>query len=480
MQQQMSEARVLRGIQGHAHTHSSSRTPTKMTAEQQTAVVDRHNQLRASRNATHQPCTAADMEVMVWDDQLAADAQAYADGCVGDHAEGAGSKFGENIFIQFPDTSYTGKDLVSGVQSWHDEIVDTVWDINDRKVTSKPLDKCTEVSGDSCNVGHYFQVIWAKSNKIGCGVSSCTSSFSVSGSDYKTGVLMVCRYDAPASLGAGQTNSLPYMYGKPCAACPGHCSNGLCTAPPIRCLDKLGGDNTIDIGSKKYTSCGDLVKDYGADSQMPWCTQLAPMMQGEDLCKLSCGKCKVPAGVGAQYCGGGTGDGAAKAVKPKDEGQNEKGEGKQIAKEGKGEGEEDGNGKGEGEGKGEGDREGEGQSEGGGEGEGDDEDEHHHHHHVKGEDEADGDGEDDHWGNWTYAEDEGGEKDEGENLEDEPAEDGWTDPWGDEDDEDYHEESDEDAPHEKDAPEDDDWDWNMMSMPKKDHGKVAKAPHKKR
>lgn len=191
------------------------------------AVVDKHNDLRRTRNAEHQPCTAADMEAMVWDAQLAADAKAYSDDCVGDHADGAGSQFGENIWVQYPDHRYTTDDLVAGVQSWYDEIVDTVWNIDDMKVTSKPYDQCTETSGDTCNVGHYFQVIWAKSAKVGCGVTACNAGFSASGAQYPSGVLMVCRYSPAASLGAGQTNSLPYIYGRPCAACPDSCSDGL-------------------------------------------------------------------------------------------------------------------------------------------------------------------------------------------------------------------------------------------------------------
>jgi len=394
-QQQTAVAKVLRGDQGRMDTGSYTRTPTKMTGDQQKAVVDKHNQLRAQHNATHQPCTAADMEAMVWDDQLAQDAQAYADGCVGDHADGAGSKFGENLWIQFPDMAYTTKDLVSGVQSWQDEIVDTVWGINDRKVTSKPVDKCTDRSGDHCNVGHYFQVIWAKSNKIGCGVAACSSGFTVSGSDLGTGVLMICRYDKAASLGAGETNSLPYIYGKPCAACPDHCSNGLCTATPTRCLDKLGGDNTINIGGKEFTSCPDLVKAHAADSQMPWCTKLAPMMKADNTCALSCRKCTVPAGVGAI----GSCDGADATKEVVNDGKEAEGETKQD--DGKGEGVDEGkdaNVQKEGEGT-------------GGE-------------HVKDKDAGE---DDDSWGNWTSSEDE--EHHQKTHGDEEEAEGSWTDPW---------------------------------------------------
>lgn len=267
--------------------------PSKMTEEEKNAVVDRHNQLRSKRNATYQPCTAADMEAMVWDDELAAEAQSWADGCVGDHADGAGSKFGENLWMSYPAITYTAGELAHGVQEWYDEILDSVWGIDDKRGTGKP----------GTTVGHYWQVIWAKSNRVGCGVSACDHHFSISGADYGSGVLLVCRYQSPASLkGSGDTNSPPYLFGKPCAACPDHCSDGLCTAPPTRCLDRLGGDNTINIGGRKYDSCKDLVKDYSADSSMPWCTQLAQMMKAEHTCELSCGKCTVPAFVGPEYC----------------------------------------------------------------------------------------------------------------------------------------------------------------------------------
>jgi len=217
-------------------------TASKFTAEEKTAVVNRHNDFRSKRNESHQPCAASDMEAMVWDDAIAEEAQAWADGCIGDHAEGAGSQFGENIYVSMPKTDYDAKELASGVDDWYSEMKDSVWGIDDRKGTSKP--------GATC--GHYWQVIWARSNKVGCGVASCKSSLMVSGVDQGPGLLLVCRYQSPASLkDAGDTNSLPYIFGKPCGACPNDCTNGLCTAKPTRCLDKLGGDNAITIGEKK-------------------------------------------------------------------------------------------------------------------------------------------------------------------------------------------------------------------------------------
>jgi len=273
-------------------------TASKFTAEEKTAVVNRHNDFRSKRNETYQPCAASDMEAMVWDDALAEEAQAWADGCIGDHAEGAGSQFGENLYMSMPKTDYDAKELASGVDDWYSEMKDSVWGIDDRKGTSKP--------GATC--GHYWQVIWARSNKVGCGVASCKSSLMISGADQGPGLLLVCRYQSPASLkDAGDTNSLPYIFGKPCGACPNDCTNGLCTAKPTRCLDKLGGDNAITIGSTRFDSCAELVKEHPAGSSMPWCSTLAGMMEAEDSCPLSCGKCTVPEGVGKEWCNGGTG-----------------------------------------------------------------------------------------------------------------------------------------------------------------------------
>merc|ERR1719454_2025819 len=81
-----------------------------------TLIVNKHNELRG---AVSQPCTAADMETLVWDDTIAAASQAYADNCVGDHdpqlkSMGGTIPHGENLYMHFPQTTYTDNDIITG------------------------------------------------------------------------------------------------------------------------------------------------------------------------------------------------------------------------------------------------------------------------------------------------------------------------------------------------------------------------------
>merc|ERR1740130_2511425 len=52
------------------------------------------------------------METLAWDDTLAAESQAWADKCVGDHDPGASVKFGENLWMLTSASTYESKDIV--------------------------------------------------------------------------------------------------------------------------------------------------------------------------------------------------------------------------------------------------------------------------------------------------------------------------------------------------------------------------------
>ena len=66
--------------------------------------------------------------------------------------------------------------------------------------------------------GHYTQVVWAKTTKLGCGYIYQNAKHTV-----------VCNYNP-----AGNFISQPiYKTGRPCTACPStmaKCDDGLCTA----------------------------------------------------------------------------------------------------------------------------------------------------------------------------------------------------------------------------------------------------------
>merc|ERR1719440_1493850 len=140
-------------------------------------------------------------------------------------------------------TSYTQQHLLdSGVYGWYSELRDTEWTAT--AVNSKAGRNgaaCISPDGtDKCFIGHYTQVVWAKSNKLGCGLKVCSSGLTVSGTSYASGVILVCRY-TPMGNSADRVNGIdiPYMYGAPCAACSGSCTNNLCTSAPNRCKDDV-------------------------------------------------------------------------------------------------------------------------------------------------------------------------------------------------------------------------------------------------
>lgn len=97
------------------------------------------------------------MKKMQWDSNLAALAQEWADDCEykqGNKENSVEEYIGQNILWN---TDYTNISATA-VKLWHDEVVDYNFESN------------------SCNskevCGHYTQVMWADSYRLGCGKSS--------------------------------------------------------------------------------------------------------------------------------------------------------------------------------------------------------------------------------------------------------------------------------------------------------------------
>ncbi|KAF5760287.1 putative CAP domain-containing protein [Helianthus annuus] len=119
--------------------------------------VNQHNCIRRVLN----------LPPLVWDDKVAERAQAWANkrtDCAMIHSEGGG----ENLA--------SGHDLSGlwAVQLWIDERLDYDYSKNE----------CTAMCG------HYTQVVWKNTTKVGCGKSRCT--------DGKSNMI-VCNYDPPGN-----------------------------------------------------------------------------------------------------------------------------------------------------------------------------------------------------------------------------------------------------------------------------------------
>lgn len=134
-------------------------------------ITAAHNMVRANVS----PAAATPIPDLVWDDALGDVAQAYADGCVFEHSMG---KFGENLFASSGNTP-----PAEVVKSWADEVSSYDYASN----------------GCSGVCGHYTQVVWADSRKLGCGVANCTEN-SPFGSQFPTWQLWVCNYDPPGNF----------------------------------------------------------------------------------------------------------------------------------------------------------------------------------------------------------------------------------------------------------------------------------------
>ncbi|XP_047652529.1 peptidase inhibitor 16 isoform X1 [Phacochoerus africanus] len=166
-------------------------------------MVELHNFYRAQVTPP-----AANMLQMRWDEELAAFAKAYAQQCVWGHNKERGRR-GENLFA----ITDKGLDVPLAMEEWYHE-----WEHYN-------LSAATCAAGQMC--GHYTQVVWAKTERIGCGAHLCEK---LQGIEEANIHLLVCNYEPPGNM-KGQR---PYQEGTPCSQCPSgyRCENSLCE--PIR------------------------------------------------------------------------------------------------------------------------------------------------------------------------------------------------------------------------------------------------------
>uniref|UniRef100_A0A8C8SG81 SCP domain-containing protein n=1 Tax=Pelusios castaneus TaxID=367368 RepID=A0A8C8SG81_9SAUR len=135
-----------------------------------------HNNLRSNVIPT-----ARNMRHMSWDPALAKSAKAWAKRCQFDH----------NIYLKVPgkmhpDFTPVGENIWTGslslfsvsaaLQKWYDEV--TSYNFNTRSCTAK--------------CGHYTQVVWDTSYKVGCAVQFCPRVTGFKG--LTDGAHFVCNY----------------------------------------------------------------------------------------------------------------------------------------------------------------------------------------------------------------------------------------------------------------------------------------------
>jgi len=200
--------------------------------------MESHNRFRArlangeeDRGSPGPQPPASNMREMIWDDELAGVAQAHADQCVFEHdcsdcrrVERFG--VGQNLYIYKQSLRRAETDWEKAVEDWYDEVT----------LFSSAKVEPFQFSSD---IGHYSQLVWADTDKVGCGATSYRE-----GKWFST--LYTCNYGPNGNYVRGQM----YKEGSSCSACPADtagCSQaypGLCaqgqlvqtftSAPPTR------------------------------------------------------------------------------------------------------------------------------------------------------------------------------------------------------------------------------------------------------
>ncbi|KAK2858716.1 hypothetical protein Q5P01_003336 [Channa striata] len=170
--------------------------------------VNEHNKARSSVDPP-----ASNMLYMTWDEGLAITARAWAKRCVFKHniylkeAHRVHPTFpsvGENIWTGHPPSIFN---VTLAFKKWVDE--------------KKDYDYGTNTCQNMC--GHYTQVVWASSYKVGCAVQLCPKG--VEKFTGKEGVIFVCNYATAGNfVGMG-----PYWSkGEACSGCGDTCDKKLC------------------------------------------------------------------------------------------------------------------------------------------------------------------------------------------------------------------------------------------------------------
>ncbi|XP_054436101.1 glioma pathogenesis-related protein 1 [Pteronotus mesoamericanus] len=192
-----------------SYSHSASRLPDIDNEGFIKDCVHIHNKFRSEVKPR-----ASDMLYMTWDPALAQVAKAWARNCKFSHNEKLKIPYRlHSNFTSLGENIWTGTvsifSVSSAITSWYNEI----------QYYDFPTQKCSKVCG------HYTQVIWADSYKVGCAVQHCPK---VSGLDFSNVAHFVCNYGP-----AGNYPTWPYKKGYICSACSkkDNCVDNMCTNP---------------------------------------------------------------------------------------------------------------------------------------------------------------------------------------------------------------------------------------------------------
>jgi len=245
-----------------------------LTESDKESLLEMHNTQRSNTalGKTGTQPMATDMVKLVWDQDIADGAKAWADNCKWMHDFNYGK--GENLY--WAGSSGDNIDnidrLLRGVQRWYNEHSYYDYDKN----------KCE--NGKAC--GHYIQNVRTQTKKVGCGYATdCNFSGTV-----RFEAFLVCRYDNSGNWGGQKPYTKANTSNEVTSACPSgydpDSTSGLCilSSKPTVCKNSMSimilttedGDSAPYMCNKKSNQVGFSCSETG---------KLA------SHCPVTCGKC---------------------------------------------------------------------------------------------------------------------------------------------------------------------------------------------
>ncbi|XP_072042763.1 GLIPR1-like protein 1 [Amphiura filiformis] len=163
-------------------------TIVHFTQAEKDAILNRHNELRGQVSPP-----AQDMKYMYWDDNEANEAEQWAAACTAGHNRGGQNMWGNSGSLGSPPGG------VRATNGWHFEYN---WYNHD-------ANSCSAICG------HYTQVVWSTTNKVGCGAAFCPKVVdSYTGKTHSNWWIVICNYSP-----GGNNGRRPYTKGPSCEGC---------------------------------------------------------------------------------------------------------------------------------------------------------------------------------------------------------------------------------------------------------------------
>jgi len=205
--------------QGPSSVCSAKTNERGLTAAARDAIVEAHNEQRrkvAGGNETHGPQPAAsNMKKLVWNEEIAAIAQRWADQCTFDHDKVRdkedGTWVGQNAYERASNQMKDKETLMNEVANeatlaWYNEV--EFPGFNSAHVNPFQFDAAA---------GHYTQVVWADTEEIGCGFTYYEEPVGPPIMNFVAHKsLTICNY----AKGGNAQNKPMYLIGEACSACP--------------------------------------------------------------------------------------------------------------------------------------------------------------------------------------------------------------------------------------------------------------------